>query len=382
MPYLVEIVTSAILGVLIAVFMSFSGSTRIANAPLPQDQVPAATATTTPVAIVPTPAATATTAPPVPKKITPPKPVPPAPTETPVSTAENASVQVPVTPPPSAAAVVEAVREAVVNIICTTKTGGSFNSISGSGVMIDGRGVILTNAHVGQYLLLGDYPEPGFVNCVIRTGNPAYPRYTADLLFLPPSWIATNAAKITESDPTGNGEHDYALLRVTGAVSSSTQIPLSLPHLAISVAPPGENQDVFLAGYAAGFLGGIAISNNLYESSSQSTVGDLFTFASSTLDLFSVGGTVVAQKGSSGGAVTDTDGILIGLIVTATEAADTGSRDLRAISTPYIIRDFERESGMPLQAFLSGDLASRQAWFSSSIEPALRASLKSALGSH
>src|SRR3989344_8595044 len=42
-------------------------------------------------------------------------------------------------------------REALVNIICTSRRGGAFNLISGSGVVIDPRGVILTNAHLGQY---------------------------------------------------------------------------------------------------------------------------------------------------------------------------------------------------------------------------------------
>ena len=41
-------------------------------------------------------------------------------------------------------------RRALVNILCTTKRGGLFSPISGSGVFIDPRGVILTNAHVGQ----------------------------------------------------------------------------------------------------------------------------------------------------------------------------------------------------------------------------------------
>jgi hypothetical protein len=275
------------------------------------------------------------------------------------------------------------VRAAVVNIICTTQTAGPFNSISASGVLIDSRGIILTNAHVGQYFLLKDYPTPNFVNCIVRTGSPAYPRYTAKLLYLPPEWIAENAQKINAEEPTGNGAHDYALLLITGTVSSSVPMPASFPSLAISTDIPDEKQGVFMAAYAAGFLGGINVSENLYESSAFANVGDLFTFDANTLDLFSVGGTILSQHGSSGGAVTDQNGVLLGLIVTATDAADTASRDLRAISTPYIIHDFiTQTAGTPLPSYLAGDVAAEANTFNSVTAPSLTQTLVKAIEQH
>ena len=39
------------------------------------------------------------------------------------------------------------------------RLGRLFNPISGSGVIVDSRGVVLTNAHVGQFFLLHDYPR-------------------------------------------------------------------------------------------------------------------------------------------------------------------------------------------------------------------------------
>src|ERR1700733_7735385 len=50
-------------------------------------------------------------------------------------------------------------RAALVNIECTTIAGGTFEPISGSGVVIDSDGVILTNAHVAQFFLLRDYGQ-------------------------------------------------------------------------------------------------------------------------------------------------------------------------------------------------------------------------------
>jgi hypothetical protein len=47
-------------------------------------------------------------------------------------------------------------RGAIVNIICIQ--GGGLRGSSGSGVIVDPRGIILTVAHVGQNFLLRDYP--------------------------------------------------------------------------------------------------------------------------------------------------------------------------------------------------------------------------------
>ncbi|MBY0293848.1 hypothetical protein K2Q08_00780, partial [Patescibacteria group bacterium] len=51
----------------------------------------------------------------------------------------------------------DSARASLVNIFCLTKSGGYLYPISGSGVMITKNGIILTNAHVGQYFLLRDY---------------------------------------------------------------------------------------------------------------------------------------------------------------------------------------------------------------------------------
>ena len=74
------------------------------------------------------------------------------------------------TPSESSDAVNSAARAALVNILCTSR--GSVRPISGSGVIIDSRGVILTNAHVAQYVLLAENPAIN-LSCVIRTGSPA-----------------------------------------------------------------------------------------------------------------------------------------------------------------------------------------------------------------
>ncbi len=91
-------------------------------------------------------------------------------------------------------------RLSLVNILCTQSSNSVAKSISGSGVIIDPRGVILTNAHVAQYVLLSQDPRTN-VSCVIRTGAPASPRWTAEILFIPPVWIEAHANEIAMSRP-------------------------------------------------------------------------------------------------------------------------------------------------------------------------------------
>src|SRR5262249_40009122 len=71
-------------------------------------------------------------------------------------------------PPKSFPEVNAAPRSALVNILCMPQS-GALQPISGSGVFIDPRGVILTNAHVAQYVLLSESAQIN-LNCMIRTG--------------------------------------------------------------------------------------------------------------------------------------------------------------------------------------------------------------------
>lgn len=369
-------------GIVIAISLGTAPAAVAPTEPQPQkiDVVATTTATTTlavasSTPVVPKPAATTT------KPVATPTPKPTAPVaEVPkvedikltLNETINTITDLAASTTPS---VNDRVRSALVNIICTTEIGGPFESISASGVIIDPRGVIITNAHAAQFFLLRDYPRPNFVQCIIRTGSPATPKYTAELLFISPSWIGKNAEKLDDDAPTGNGEHDYALLRITGTVSSNVQMPSAFPFVLTALNSPPLGTDVLVAGYAAGFLGGISVAKELYASSAFSKVGQVYTYEGSTIDLLSVGGTIVAQQGSSGGAVTTTDGTLVGVIVTSTQAAETANRDLRAIATSYILRDFESDRGKSLQDVLSGSLAAEAEIFTRVYAPLLKQKL-------
>ena len=275
----------------------------------------------------------------------------------------------------------KATRSALVNILCTTKRSGLFNPLSGSGVVIDPHGVILTNAHVAQYFLLKDYLMQDFVECIIRTGEPARNAYRAKLLYISPLWIQANASLIVEDEPTGTGENDFALLLITGSINAEQPLPEAFPFLPLDERTNEKEfaGEVIVAGYPAGFLSGISIQRELYPATTVVPIGKIFGFSELIPDLFSVGGSLLAQKGSSGGAVVSDRGKLLGLIVTSTDAATTGERDLRAITMGHVMRSFRKESGRELRELFASDLAASSADFNRNVAPALTELLEKSL---
>lgn len=258
-------------------------------------------------------------------------------------------------PPPDFEKINNFARTATINILCTAKN-NELSPISGTGIVISKEGLILTNAHVAQYFLLQNLYQKDFIQCVIRTGSPAYPRYRAELVYISPTWVELNKTNLKEQNPKGTGENDFAFLHITEAIDGNS---LST----FSYIPPNTreviniNEQVVLVSYPAGFLGGLTILQNLNVTSAVTVVQDIFTFKADTIDVIAVGGTVVSQKGASGGAVVDRHGTLIGIISTSSEGEMTSSRELNAITLSYISRTLESEIGFTLPNFLSLNIA-------------------------
>ena len=281
---------------------------------------------------------------------------------------------VPVAPTISLDALNTQVRAAIVNIMCTAGSSATLSPMSGSGVVVDSRGIILTNAHVAQFFLMRDYPTNGNVQCVIRTGSPARAMYNAELLYLSPAWVAQNAVQITSSAPTGSGEHDFAFLRITGTTNPAGTLPAWFPRLPMSSEDPLPNDRMLLAAYPASFLHGATILTDLYQTSAYATVGKVYIFKKEDqwVDLFSIPGSMVSQGGSSGGAaVRLTDGTLAGIIVTDTEATTTSGRDLRAVSLAHIDNTLQADGMGGITGLLSGDVKAKAAVFNKDTAPGL-----------
>lgn len=273
--------------------------------------------------------------------------------------------------PETLTAIDEKVRSAMVNILCIASPSSPASSISGSGVVISSSGLILTNAHVAQALLLKDYPEKDSVVCTIRKGSPATSAYTAELVYLSPQWIFENASALREDMPSGTGEHDFALLQINGATEFSS-LPQTFSYLPISYKEQDTGNEVISAGYPASFLESEAIRRSLSLISVAGTIQDIFTFTRTTVDVLSLGGIALAQQGASGGAVVNPQGSLVGLIVTSSLETDTGARDMRAITTGHIARSFALQHGTSFASYIMGSISEKKKEFEETVSPILR----------
>lgn len=264
--------------------------------------------------------------------------------------AKPVSVPVPSPTPISAAmldASASALREALVNIVCYVSAGSGLHSISGSGVFIDPKGIILTNAHIAQYFLLADRD----VSCVIRSGSPATDNYDAALIYISPAWVRENVSVLTQHAPSGTGEYDFALIAVTKS-AKSTPLPAAFPSVPLAHTPPESGAPVVIASYGAQFLEANQIQSSLFPTIVFGSVKDVFTFARNTIDVLALGGSAAAQEGSSGGGVADASGVLVGTITTSTIEGDTSTRSLSAITASYIRAEYASETGEALDLLL------------------------------
>lgn len=273
-------------------------------------------------------------------------------------------------------------RKALVNILCSTKNSTTkVTPISGSGVIIDEKGVVLTNAHIAQYFLLKDYTQKDFVDCVIRTGSPAIPTYRGKLLYISPEWVKSNSNTLTTEMPTGTGENDFALILITERTDPTKTPPATFPYVVPDIVETNIKigDQVLLAGYPAGFLGGITIQKDLSITSTITEIIEIFTFKSTTLDIISVGGSVVAQQGASGGTVMSKYNKLIGMISTSSSGDNTDDRKLNSITISHINRSLLGNSGLTLQEILSGDLSTKAEVFNETKAKELTKILEDAL---
>lgn len=285
---------------------------------------------------------------------------------------EVARIQHPYDVPPTSADILNvSVRNALVNIVCI-QNGLNLSSISGSGVIVDPQGVILTNAHVAQYVLLSGEPDL-HISCVIRTGSPARVMWHASVLYMPTTWVHAHAQDIRQRDPVSTGENDYALLFIDDSLTGAP-LPKAFPSITPDVreAIGFVADQVLAAGYPAGFLGLLEAQNDLGALSTITTIKQLYSFnADYHADAFSLGGIILAQNGSSGGAVINMWGKLVGLIVTTSSGTTTSERDLRALSTAHIDRSLRTETGTGLLETISSDAALKTYEFTHAKAPTL-----------
>ena len=262
---------------------------------------------------------------------------------------------------------------AIVNIFCTFTTPTTIRTTTGTGFFVHSNGVILTNAHVAQYLLLEKTELLGEAECLVRTGNPARAEYKAELLYIPPTWIKKNASLIDDKAPSGTGERDYALLYVSNSVNH-TPLPTQFPALAVNtdlLPVTIKGNEVTASGYPATDLIKNGAETPLLPRSATTSISDLYTFGSNYADIFSIKGSKVGAEGSSGGPIMTNDGQVIGMIVTRGNDETDGPGSLRAITLSHIDRTIKEETGFSLNNNLNGSIEKRSQVFTETLAPFL-----------
>lgn len=240
-------------------------------------------------------------------------------------------------------------KKSIVNILCIAHD-GSLHSISGSGVFIDSRGLILTVAHVAQLELLEEYRGMDKVSCTVRMGSPARSVYTARPVYVSKSWLKKNSTVLISSQPTGTGENDFAVLAVTGSVTGAS-LPGAFPAVPIASGNTRVGTTVGIGSYGSQNLSTTQVKNALYPTLVMSTVTNRYTFTTNTVDVLAIGGTAASQEGSSGGAVINENGELLGIITTSDITGAEAKREMRAITPGHIRRSFTDDTGKDFSSY-------------------------------
>jgi len=180
------------------------------------------------------------------------------------------------------------IEDVVVNIVCSQNQGNLINVSTGSGVLIDPKGVVITNAHVGQFVLLEDQSESkNSMKCAVYRENIPTFGYTADILHISPDWIEQNFNLINSENPRGTGEFDYALLYITGNTNPAFKKPAIFPYSEISLDEEYEKGTrVDVAGYPGAPQNIIDIARSGQLKQDNVSIEDVFTFNKNTIDIF------------------------------------------------------------------------------------------------
>ncbi len=238
----------------------------------------------------------------------------------------------------------------MVNIVCVSGV-KNIPSISGTGVIIDSRGIILTAAHVAQLFLLQDYLGKDKVECVIRNGSPARRAYLGEPIYVSPKWVLKNPATLRSVSPLGTGEDDFAVLGITDT-ATTTPLPDTFAARTLATDEPNVGDPISIGSYGAQYLTSAELNYALYPILVFGSIKDRFTFKANTVDLFSVEGSAASQEGSSGGGIVNANGQVMGIITTSSIAGNLATRSLNIITIGHIRRSFASDTGTSFDASL------------------------------
>ncbi len=224
-------------------------------------------------------------------------------------------------------------EDAVFNIFCSQKLGKLRKTITGSSVLINSDGTLLTNAHVAQFPLVAETDNS--VVCIARSGLKAEKTYGVKAVFISPDWSKKNAPYINNGGTTQTGENDYAFLRLV------TTDNLDITPVSISFNDASIGSDISLISYPADILAK-NINATLTRQKESLQLLSYYSFntpGSGDDDALQTSNSQLAQHGSSGGLIIDSRENLIGIVSIITASpTDASKMQIRAITPNHINR--------------------------------------------
>ncbi|MBI4132291.1 MAG: trypsin-like peptidase domain-containing protein [Candidatus Sungbacteria bacterium] len=264
------------------------------------------------------------------------KPKPPhAPKASPPPQSPPVPAAVELPPPPSPSLTNQQFYEryagAVVQVFCRTQR----EIFAASGVIVNERGLVLTNAHVAEIVRAS-----GAENCRARHENPASEFAKLEIVF-----IADTSLKIAD---TAVSQRDVAFLRLIEPTESFRFAPIAVGFVERGIT-------LLTLGYPSEFLESISTtqhSNLVFSSLRVDDYVDVDGNAA-TAEAYDSKGGIALQQGSSGTALFTPSGEVVGLIFATTKGATTADREGIALTTPYIDKIMRLEAGEGLVEFIT-----------------------------
>lgn len=220
---------------------------------------------------------------------------------------------------------------AIVQIFCSTRE----ELFSASGVIINGNGLVLTNAHVARNI-----EKIGEEKCQARHGNPAETFAKIRVVFVPDT-----TPRLPGNDKIY--QRDFAFLKIM-----EPKNPFNVVSVSLGIAE--KNTVLLTLGYPSEFLESVNTSSNSNLVFSALNVdgyadvdGDL-----NNAEGYVFNGGLILQQGSSGTALFSRAGEMVGIIFATTKEKTTAERQGIALMMSYIDRILKLETGQRLADFI------------------------------
>lgn len=242
-------------------------------------------------------------------------------------------------------------EQALVNIFCSQKivvNGKVTNQrriITGSGILINQDGTVLTNAHVGQFPLLSE-KNPNIV-CLARHGNPASGATGMKVAFISPEWVKDYGKYINTEGAAQTGKSDFALLKLNLDNLTKSQKAL-LSSITIQRNLPSLGETIYSLSYPADILGTKGVNSALSQQKETLNVNRLYSVDVTPNDVIETTASTAGQRGSSGGGILNKDGHLIGTITTIVNSNIPSKTLIRAMTLDHTDFELTRLSNVSL----------------------------------